>query len=206
MNDRQIISGGKMILNLAVQSRDLAKKSERKTMRKSGKVPAIIYSDGQPGIPISVPTNEFYKLYKKSIGGVAIFNLDVNGVETPAVVKERQIHPVTRDLIHVDFLALHPDKELTLSVPFKFIGTPTSLKEGGSLEIALRELKVSCLPKHIPDDIPLNIEGLKIGETVYVKDLKLDNVIVKDLSSQAVILVSTPKAEKVEEETEDTEE
>jgi large subunit ribosomal protein L25 len=193
-----------MILNLAVQSRDLGKKSERKTMRKSGRVPAIIYSEGQPGIPISVPTNEFYKLYKKSIGGVAIFNLNLNGIETPSVVKARQIHPVSRDLIHVDFLALHPDKELTLSVPFKFIGTPASLKDGGTMEVALRELKVSCLPKHIPDDIPLNIEALTLGETIYVKDLKLDNLSVKDLPSQAVVIVAAPKADKADEEAETT--
>jgi len=191
-----------MILNLAVQSRDITKKSERKAQRKSGKLPAIIYSEGQPGIPISVPTNEFYKLYKKSIGGTAVFNLDLNGNQIPAVVKARQIHPVSRDLIHVDFLALHKDKELTLSVPFKFIGTPTSLKEGGILETALRELKVSCLPMYIPDDIQLNITNLKVGETIYVKDLKLENITIKDQPSQAIIAVQSPKAEKAEEEAE----
>jgi large subunit ribosomal protein L25 len=193
-----------MILNLAVRSRDIGKKSERKAQRKSGLVPAIVYSEGQPGIPISVPTNEFYKLYKKSIGGVAVFNLDLDGKAIPAIVKARQIHPVSRDLIHVDFLALQAGKEIALSVPFKFIGTPASLKEGGILEVALRELKVSCLPLHIPDDIQLNIENLKIGETVYVKDLELENMIIKDQPSQAIISVSAPKAEKEVTDAEDT--
>ena len=185
-----------MILNLAVQSRDIGKKSTRKNLRKGGCIPAVIYSEGQPGISISVPTNEFFKLYKKSIGEVAVFNLELEGKEIHAIVKARQIHPVTRDFVHVDFLELHKGKELTLSVPFKFIGTPLSLKEGGILETSMRELKVSCLPQHVPDDIPINIENLKIGETIYVKDIKADNLNVKDAGNIAVISVHAPRATK----------
>jgi len=184
-----------MILNLAVQSRNTQKKSEIKDLRRSGNIPAIIYSSGQPGIPISVPTNEFVKLYKKSIGEVAVFNLTLDGNEIRAIVKARQIHPVSRDYIHVDFMELHKGQELTLSVPFKFIGTPHSLKEGGTLDIIMRELKVSCLPRHIPDDIPLNIENVKIGDTIYVKDLTLENMTVKDLASLPIVAVHASKVE-----------
>jgi large subunit ribosomal protein L25 len=93
-----------MILNLAVQARSLGKKSELKNLRKSGLIPAVIYSEGQPGMNISVPTNEFNKLYRKSIGEVAVFNLTLNGNEMHAIVKDRQIHPVSRDFVHVDFM------------------------------------------------------------------------------------------------------
>ena len=187
-----------MILNLAVQSRELGKKSERKNLRKSGNIPAIIYSEGQPGINISVPANEFYKLYRKSIGEVAVFNLIMDGKEMHAIVKARQIHPVTREFLHVDFLELHKGKELSLSVPFKFIGTPASLKEGGIMEITMRELKVSCLPRHIPEDIPLNIENIKIGETIYVKDINVENINIKDAGNIPVISVHAPKSAKAE--------
>jgi large subunit ribosomal protein L25 len=186
-----------MILNLAVQSRTIGKKSERKNLRKSGHIPAIIYSEGQPGIYISVPTNEFYKLYKKSIGEVAVFNLTLDGEEIKTIVKSRQIHPVSRDYLHVDFLALHKDKELTLSVPFRFIGTPASIKDGGALEISQRELKVACLPANIPDDIPINIENIKLGETIYIKDIKVENITIKDPTSLPIVTVSAPKTEVV---------
>ena len=191
-----------MILNLAVQSREMGKKSTRKNLRKGGWTPAVIHSEGQPGITISVPTNEFYKLYKKSIGGVAVFNLELDGKEIHAIVKARQIHPVTRDFVHVDFLELHKGKELSLSVPFKFIGTPASLKDGGILETSMRELHVSCLPQHVPEDIPLNIENLKIGETIYVKDIKVENLSIKDAGNIAVISVHAPRATKSTEESE----
>jgi len=184
-----------MILNLAVQSRTTGKKSERKGLRKSGVIPAVIYSEGQPGKPISVPTNEFYKLYKKSIGEVAVFNLSLDGTEIRAIVKDRQIHPVSRAYIHVDFLELHKGKEISLSVPFRFIGTPHSLKEGGTLDVVMRDIKVSCLPRHIPDDIPINIENIKIGETIYVKDLNVENLNIKESGSLPIVSVHVTKTE-----------
>jgi len=190
-----------MILNLAVHSRQLGNKSSRKNLRKGGQIPAIIYSEGQPGISISVPTNEFYKLYKKSIGEVAVFHLELDGKEIQAVVKARQIHPVTREFVHVDFLELHKGKEITLSIPFKFIGTPSSLKEGGILETSMRELKISCMPQYVPEDIPLDIENLKIGDTIYVKDIQVENLTVKDVSSLPVISIHAQRAAKSTEET-----
>ena len=192
------IHGGKMILNIAVQSREIANKSARKNLRKSGYIPAVVYSEGQPGIHISVPTNEFSKLYKKSIGEVAVFNLNLNGNELHTIVKARQIHPVSRDFIHVDFLELHKDKELNLSVPFKFIGTPASLKEGGVMEITVRELKVSCLPRHIPDDIPINLEKIKIGEAIYIKDLELENIKIHDAGNIPIVSVHGTRGAKTE--------
>jgi len=195
-----------MKLSLAVQSRELGKKSERKNLRKGGFIPAVIYSEGQPGINISVPTNEFLKLYRKSIGEVAVFNLTLDGNELQAIVKSRQIHPVSREFLHVDFLELHKGKELSLSVPIKFIGTPASIKEGGILEITVREVAVSCLPRHIPEDIPLNIEDLKLGETIYIKDLKVENLNIKDAGNIAVVSVHAPRAEKVTEDAEKSDE
>ena len=185
-----------MILNLAVQTRELGNKSSRKDLRKGGQIPAVIYSEGQPGIHISVPTNEFYKLYKKSIGEVAVFNLELDGKEIHAIVKARQIHPVTREFIHVDFLELHKGKELSLAVPFKFIGTPASLKDGGIMEISMRELKVSCMPQFVPEDIPLDIETLKIGETIYVKDIQVENLTIKDAGNLPIISVHAQRAAK----------
>ena len=178
-----------MILNLAVQTRDLGKKSELKKLRKSGLITAVIYSEGQPGIIISVPENEFLKLYKKSIGKIAVFNLKLAEHEFQTVVKARQIHPVSRDFIHVDFLELHKDKEINLSVPFKFIGTPASLKEGGIMDITLRELKVSCLPRFIPDDIPVHVEQIQIGEAIHIKDLELPNLTVRETGNIPIVSV-----------------
>jgi len=95
-----------MTLRIAVLHRDLGNKSFRKNIRKSGNTPAIIYSKGQPGINISVPSNEFFKLYRKSLNEDAVFVLELNGKEHKTIVKARQIHPVTREFVHIDFLEI----------------------------------------------------------------------------------------------------
>ena len=186
-----------MILKLAVQTREIGNKSARKNLRKSGQIPAIIYSEGQPGIPISVPTNEFFKLYKKSIGEVAVFNLMFDGKEHHAIVKARQIHPVTRDFVHIDFFELQKDKEMALSIPITFVGTPVSLKTGGVLEKSILRLNISCIPKNIPEEITLNIAEMNIGDTIYVKDIKVKNVVLTDSKNEPIVSVNAVVKDEV---------
>ena len=182
-----------MILNLAVQPREIGNKSARKNLRKGGLIPAVIYSEGQPGIPISVPTNEFFKLYKKRINEVSVFNLLLDGKDHHVIVKARQIHPVTREYVHVDFFELKKDKEISLSIPIKFIGVPACLKTGGVLETSLHSLHVTCLPRHIPDNIPLNIEDMKIGDTIYVRDVVVKNLVIQGTAETPIISVNEEK-------------
>jgi len=186
-----------VILKLAVQTREIGNKSARKNLRKGGNIPAIIYSEGQPGIPISVPTNEFFKLYKKSIGEMAVFHLMLEGKEHFALIKARQIHPVTRNFVHVDFLELKKDKEISLPVPINFIGTPSSLKSGGVLEKSLQKLQITCRPGQIPNDIPLSIDELKIGDTIYVKDIKVKDIVIQDSGDLAIVAVNAVQKDEI---------
>ncbi len=178
-----------MILNLIGEKRVSGKKSDKKNMRKTGSIPAIVYAEGQAGMMISVPANDFKKAYKKSIGEVAIFNLNINGDEFRAIVKEKQIHPVSRDIVHIDFMELHKEKEITIKVPIKFIGTPKSLKEGGVLDVMRRQIEIHCLPHNIPEDIELNIEEVKIGETIHCKDIKVVNAKITEVLDTPILTV-----------------
>lgn len=183
-----------MILNLVGDKRENGKKSDLKNMRKSGFIPAIVYAEGQAGVMITVPANEFKKAYKKSIGEVAIFNINVNGTEYRSIVKEKQVHPVSREIVHIDFLELHKEKEITLKVPIKFIGTPKSLKEGGVLDVMHRSLELHCLPHNIPEDIEINIEELKIGETLHCKDIKVANAKITEALDTPIVSVHANRA------------
>lgn len=193
-----------MILNLTAEMRKIAKKSDTSNSRKSGLVPAVMYAEGKEGLNILIPANEFKKLYKKTIGEVAVFNINIEGKEYHTVVKEKQIHPVSREIIHVDFYELHPDKELTINVPFKFVGTPVSVKDGGILEIGKRYFTAHCLPKFIPDDFEINLANLKMGETIYCKDVKIPNVKVTDHADSAIASVHAPRTKEEKTETAET--
>lgn len=190
-----------MILNLTVEKRTLGKKSDLNTLRRTGFIPAVIYAEGKEGTNVTVPANEFKKMYKKSIGEIAIFNLNLDGKDVHTVVKEKQIHPLTREVIHVDFLELHPGKEISIEIPVKFIGTPVSVKDGGILEITKRKLHAHCMPKFIPEDFPMDISSLKIGQTIYCKDVKIENVKITEPADLAIVSVHAPRSNEKQEET-----
>ncbi|HPY97007.1 MAG TPA: 50S ribosomal protein L25 [Candidatus Cloacimonadota bacterium] len=182
-----------MILNLDVEKRTLGKKSDLNKLRRDGFIPAVVYSSGEKGTPITVPTIEFNKLYKKSIGEIAIFYLKDGNDEVRAIIKEKQIHPVTRKITHIDFLELHPGKEISLDIPINFIGTPAAVKEGAVVDIARRTLNAACLPKYIPEDISLDITNMEVGETIYCKDITLENIRFNENEDLAIVTVSIPR-------------
>lgn len=189
-----------MILNLTAEKRTLGKKSDNSNLRKTGFIPAVVYAEGKEGTNITVPANEFKKMYKKSIGEIAIFNIDLEGKELHTVVKAKQIHPLSREVIHIDFMELHPGKEISIDIPIKFSGTPTAVKDGGILEITKRKLHAHCLPKFIPEDYPLDLSQLKMGETIYCKDIKIANVKINEPADLAVASVHAPRTNEKKEE------
>jgi large subunit ribosomal protein L25 len=190
-----------MILNLTAEMRKTVRKSDNGNLRRSGLIPAVMYAEGKAGLNINVPANEFKKLYKKSIGEIAVFNITVDGKEYHTVVKERQINPLSREIIHVDFYELHPDKEVNINVPLKFVGTPAAVKDGGILEIVKRSVSAHCLPKFIPEDFEISLVNMKMGETIYCKDVKIENVKIAEHADTAIVSVHTPRNKEVKAET-----
>ncbi len=184
-----------MVIKIEAEKRALGKKSDRKNLRKSMKILAVIYGQGKVGTNIQLDAPDFMKAYKKSIGELAIFNVNVDGEEHRCIIKDKQVHPVRRDFLHVDFLELNPGHEVTLSLPIKFVGEPESLKLGGVLDIIQRELTISCLPKDIPEDVELDISNLEINEALHVSDVTIPNVSIKDADDIALVIIHEKKAE-----------
>lgn len=188
-----------MILNLEVEKRTLGTKSELNQMRKNGLIPAVVYSGGTVGSNIIVPAIEFNRLYRKSFGEIAIFLLKIDGEEVRTIIKEKQIHPVSRDITHIDFLELHPGIEISIDVPINFVGTPEALKEGAILDVSRRSLSASCLPRHIPEAIQLDISNMTIGDTIFCKDIELENVTFTEPEDLAIVSLSLPRVGGAEE-------
>jgi large subunit ribosomal protein L25 len=188
-----------MVIKIEAAKRALGKKSDRKNLRKGGKIPAVVYGSGKVGTNIQLEASDFMKAYKKGIGELAIFNVNIDGEEHRCIIKDKQIHPVRRDVLHVDFLELNPGHEVSLTLPIKFVGDPESLKLGGVLDIIHRDLQISCLPKDIPEDVEVDISNLAINESIHVKDITIPNVTIKDAEDVSIVIIHEKKGQGSEE-------
>jgi len=193
-----------MVIKIEAGKRTLGKKSDRKDLRKGFNIPGIMYGQGVEGTPIQFNAPDFMKAYKQSIGELAIFNIVVDGKEHRCILKAKQIHPVRRDIIHVDFLLLNPGHEVSLSLPIKFVGEAAGQKMGGMIDIIVRHLNIACLPKDIPEDVEVDISALEIGDSLHIKDVKVPNVKVKDAEDITIVVIHDKS--KVVEKLEDVEE
>lgn len=193
-----------MNIKINAVKRNLGKRSNLTELRKEGFIPGIIYGAGQEGIKIAFNTRDYTREYKKSIGAVAFFDISVDGNSYKTIIKEKQIHPLTREVVHIDFLELSKGKPITIDVPINFTGEALGAKEGGVFEIIHRTIQITCLPKDIPEEISFDISNMNIGDSIHFKDLSISEDMNTDLSDEITIaILSIPKiVEEVEEEVE----
>jgi len=193
-----------MNIKINAEKRELGKRTNLTKLRKKGFIPGIIYGAGQEGIKISFNARDYTREYKKSIGAVAFFDITVDGKTYKAFIKEKQIHPLTREIVHIDFLELHKGKSITIEIPINFTGEALGIKEGGVFEIIHRTIQVTCLPKDIPEEISFDISNMNIGDSIHLSDLTISEDIATELSDEITIAVlSVPKViEEVVEEVE----
>lgn len=178
-----------MVIKIEAERRTLGKKSDRKNLRKNAYIPGIMYGQGEEGIPVQFEATDFMKAYRTGIGELAIFNVMLDGEESRCVLKDKQIHPVRRDITHVDFLLLHPDTEVSLSLPVRYVGEAAGLEEGGIVDIILRELNIVCLPKDIPESVEIDISELQIGDAIHVGSISIPNVTIREADDITMVVV-----------------
>ncbi|MDY6915188.1 MAG: 50S ribosomal protein L25, partial [Candidatus Cloacimonadota bacterium] len=163
-----------MNLKVEAQKRTTKKKSDLKQLRNEGQIPAIIYGQGKDGILININEADFFKIYRNSIGEVAFFDIDVEGKTYTTVIREKQVHPLTRKILHIDFMELREGKPITIDIPVQLSGEAEGVKKGGVLEFLVRNIQVTCLPKDVPDAIQIDVTDLDMGDAIHVADLEFD--------------------------------
>lgn len=178
-----------MNLKIKAEPRTTERKSDVKKVRNSGLIPGIIYGEGKEGIMIALPKIEFAKVFKKSIGQVAIYDIELEGQNYKTFLKDQQIHPVSREVMHVDFVELHKGNPITIEVPIHYNGTAEGTKLGGALEILHYTIEITCLPKDIPEDINVDVTNLKLGQGIHLGDIELGEGMQSSLPA-ATTLVS----------------
>jgi len=176
--------------SIEVTKRTAGTKQAIKQLRNEGKIPCVLYG-GKDVIHFAAPILSFRDLVYTPL--VHTVDLNIEGDQRKAIMKEIQFHTVTDKILHIDFLELAPDKAVVMDIPLKFSGSAAGVREGGELRTKLRKLKVKALPENLPDEIEINVEHLKISEAIRVKDVKVKGAEVLDMPNNIITAVKMPR-------------
>lgn len=160
-------------IGLEATTREATGKGISRRLRREGLVPAVIYGVGEPKL-LAVPRKETVRLLTREGGDHALIELKVGKEKKGVVVRDYQLHPVTGDLLHLDFLEVQKGHRLTVTVGIELVGeTPPGVRAQGILQHQMHEIELDCLPDQIPDVIEVDASHLEIGDSIHVGGLKL---------------------------------
>ena len=185
-------------LELKAVSREGTGKSVTRKLRAHGVLPAVLYGAGGEAKSLTISAAEFDLLYRARQGSNFILNLSVDEAKPIlSIVRERQRHPVTGRIIHVDLQRISMDKPIHVEIPILITGESRGVKDfGGILEHLLRSVEISCLPADIPDSIVVDITEMKLNETLHVADLQVPKVEFLAEPARAVVSIASPRLVK----------
>jgi large subunit ribosomal protein L25 len=148
-------------------------KNEARRLRRSGRVPAVLYGGGKDSVPVSVNSKQITQILHSAAGHNTIFQVAIaDGARESAMLIDWQVDPMRGSLLHTDLLRIDLTKSLTVKVPVTPHGDAKGVKtQGGLLEVVGREVEVECLPSDIPEGITVDVSNLGLGEAIRVKDL-----------------------------------
>ncbi|MBR5037085.1 MAG: 50S ribosomal protein L25/general stress protein Ctc [Prevotella sp.] len=176
------------------QKRETVGKKASRLLRKEGLVPCNIYGehtdDGKPmAMSFAIAMADLRKvIYTPHI---YVLNLNIDGVERKAVIKELQFHPVNDTVLHVDFYEVNEEKPITIGIPVKLNGLAQGVRDGGKLNLTVRKLNVTAPYKQIPEVLDIDVTGLELGKSIKVRDLSFEGL---ELATPADVVVCSVKA------------
>jgi large subunit ribosomal protein L25 len=197
-------------MTIEVQPREETGTNSNRRLRRSGQIPAVVYGGAvKDSVPIRVDRKRLVELLRSSAGGenaVFLLKLASTGQERHAMIREMQLDPITREILHLDFQRVLMTEKVRVQVPIELVGTAYGVKtEGGVLDFSHREVHVECLPGDIPKAIELDVSELHLGDHLTAGDLKLpagvtlldepDRVLVSVMHSKTEAAAAVPGAE-----------
>jgi large subunit ribosomal protein L25 len=195
-------------LTLPAETRDRAGKGASRALRRSGRVPAVVYGGNEEPLTIHVEEKEL----RRQLGTGHFFNsivdVEVGGKKLRTLPKDVAFHPVSDRPLHVDFLRLSKDSKVHVNVPVVFVNEEQSpgLKKGGVLNIVHHSLDLVCDADKIPDEISIDVTGLEIGDSIHIDNIALpagtaDGSHERDLTIATIVAPSALKSEEGDTET-----
>jgi large subunit ribosomal protein L25 len=161
-------------VTVTAQVREGRGKEDSKKMRREGNIPAIVYGAGKDAVSVSVSLSELATILRSDTGPNTLFALDIEG-EGPSdvIFQDRQIHPIKGRLIHADLRRFAAGEKIEVTVALHVVGHAAGLVEEGAVLVQqLREIKVLCEPKNIPETVEVDVTSLGLNESIHVSDLK----------------------------------
>lgn len=183
-------------ITLEAQARDRAGKGVARTLRREGRVPAVIYGDKKEPVLISLDANKIYLEHRKGHMKTNLTNLMVDGSKHLVIAREIALHPVTDVVEHIDFLRVSSKTRVNVPVPVHVVGQEQSpgVKRKGLITYGTHEMQLSCPATAIPDFIEVDISALDIGGIVHAKDVKLpkDVSLAPNTDEATIVAIENP--------------
>ncbi|MCC7201421.1 MAG: 50S ribosomal protein L25 [Nitrospirae bacterium] len=192
-------------ISLNANVRKESGKGVARGLRRSGRIPAVLYSKGK-STSISLDPAKVKKLIMLGHAESTLIDLKLEGtVEKTgkvAILRDYQKDPLTGELLHADFFEVSMDEKIRVTVPIELTGkTPAGVAEGGLLQLISREVEIECLPSLIPDNIQADASALGIGDSLHVRDISIPEGIrfVSDQEQVVLTIVAPVSQEKLQE-------
>ncbi|MBQ7762464.1 MAG: 50S ribosomal protein L25/general stress protein Ctc [Flavobacteriales bacterium] len=178
-------------ITLKGSERESVGKVSTNALRNAGRVPCVIYGGENP-VHFSVEAKDLNPLVYTPDALIVDLEL-ASGKKFKAALQDIQFHPVTENILHVDFIELFDDKPVTMQVPVKITGHSAGVRAGGVLVVNARKLQVRALPANLPDVIEVDITDLNIGDKSFVRTLQKENYKIMAADNYIVAYVKTSR-------------
>jgi large subunit ribosomal protein L25 len=189
-----------MKFDLAAETRTGSGKGAARQLRRKGRVPAVLYGQGEC-VLLTLNPDVLKTILRAHAGSTVLIHVKIAGAakkaDRVALLRDYQLDPVSGDVLHADLFEVLMDKAIRVKVPVSVIGSqPAGVKEGGILQHNTREIHVECLPSAMPDSIPVDASALAIGQGIHVKELQpIAGVRILDDPDQMVVSVAVPMSD-----------
>ncbi|MBN2703945.1 MAG: 50S ribosomal protein L25 [Pontiellaceae bacterium] len=187
---------------LIAKKRDLEGSGNARRLRGAGSLPGVVYGADKDPVSVLVDIHDFGQILHHHTSESLIIDITVEGEgEMSVLVKEVQHHPVTSELMHVDFMRVEADRPIHVDIEIELVGDAAGVKSGGLLDQVMHTIGVECLPADLVEKFEINVARLEIGQALHVSDLKLDAKYKVLVDDEAIVAsISGPTAEADEEE------
>jgi large subunit ribosomal protein L25 len=173
-------------------------KGAARSLRRDGRLPAIIYGHAREPLSLSIPEREFERLLERYAAENTVIELSIDGAMSRTLIREIQRHPVRRNVLHVDFQELVAGERVVVNIPIVLQGTPEGVRNsGGILSQILQELECRVDPLNMPSNIAVDVTNISIGHSIHVSEIAIpEGVEVLDDQDATIAIVAAPKVEE----------
>ena len=182
------------------QKREATGKKASKMLRKEGLVPCNLYGEakGENGLPQALSFTASMAELRKVVytPHVYVVNLNIDGKEHKAIIKELQFHPTTDALLHADFFEVNEEKPITVGIPVKLNGLAKGVRDGGKLNLSIRKIDVTAPYKNIPEILNIDVTDLALGKAIKVGELNFEGLKLATPAQVVVCSVKETRASK----------